>query len=89
LGELCEKSGVREVDFGRGDDAYKRQWLRSRRDRCGIVAANPRTYKGLAAIIFDILPSSIARYFRQKAGKHRIAPTPPASGDTNLDPIGT
>jgi hypothetical protein len=64
LRQLHEKDGVRDVDFGRGDDAYKRLWLHSSRDRQGILAASPRSLKGLATIAFDILPSKLKKWRR-------------------------
>jgi hypothetical protein len=48
--ELLERDGVRLLDFGRGDDAYKQHWVRQRRQRIGLVLADPLHPAGLAAI---------------------------------------
>ncbi|MEO8300883.1 MAG: GNAT family N-acetyltransferase [Rhizomicrobium sp.] len=68
---LHEQDGVRDVDFGRGDDGYKRLWLGSCQDREGVLAANPRTLKGLLAVAVDILPSKLAKLLRRTAGGHQ------------------
>jgi len=74
LRQLHDKEGVRDIDFGRGDDAYKRLWLGFSRDRHGILAADPRSFKGLATIAFDILPSKLAKW--RRARKEGISALP-------------
>lgn len=55
--QLLPASESMRVDFGRGDDGYKRQWLQSRAYRRGIIACNPASLTGLRIIATDILPT--------------------------------
>ena len=48
---LLDMDGVRSLDFGRGDDAYKRLWVAQRRGRVGYVLADPMHPLGLAAML--------------------------------------
>lgn len=50
LRRLLDAEDVQEIDFGRGDDPYKRDWAASRRQRVGLVIANPWRLSGLAAL---------------------------------------
>lgn len=43
--------GARELDFGRGDDAYKQLWAGQRRQRVGMMLANPWRAGGIAALL--------------------------------------
>lgn len=38
---------VQEVDYLIGDDEYKKDWMKCRRERWGMVVYNPRTVRGL------------------------------------------
>lgn len=49
LRRLFEQDAVHTVDFGRGDDDYKRLWASSRRQRMGWLLANPMHPSGLMA----------------------------------------
>jgi hypothetical protein len=48
LRHLLDREHVDRIDFGRGDDPYKRSWASERRQRIGVVLANPRRPRGLA-----------------------------------------
>ena len=50
LRDLIDRERVTEVDFGRGDDAYKRLWTTRRRQRIGVVLSNPLRPTGLVAL---------------------------------------
>ncbi len=47
---LIEADGARELDFGRGDDDYKKLWVGARRQRVGVLLINPRRPAGLATL---------------------------------------
>ena len=48
---LIDEERVNELDFGRGDDAYKALWTTARRQRIGLVLANPWRLEGATAIL--------------------------------------
>jgi len=47
---LIEVDRVTGLDFGRGDDPYKKTWTTQRRQRVGLLLANPWHPKGLGAL---------------------------------------
>jgi len=53
--QLLEEDGVGELDFGRGDDAYKRDWVSGRRQLIGLILAHPWHPLGAAAIARQVL----------------------------------
>lgn len=50
-----DEDHVARIDYGTGDDAYKRDWMDERRQLWRLTAWNPRTPRGLAALARDRL----------------------------------
>lgn len=47
---VIDEDKVREIDYMKGDDAYKNQWMTHRRERMGLLAFNPHTMGGLVGL---------------------------------------
>jgi hypothetical protein len=71
--------GVTVLDFGRGDDAYKRLWAERRRQLRGLVLARPWRPRGAAALARQ-------RLGRRLKGRPGAPPLDPA-GDVSPDPV--
>lgn len=54
--------GAVALDFGRGDDSYKRLWVSQRRQRVGLLLANPRRMSGISALIRHDLGRFLRRH---------------------------
>ena len=50
LRPLLDQEHVVQIDFGRGDDAYKQGWATQRRQRVGVLLVNPWRGSGMAAL---------------------------------------
>lgn len=51
LRHLLDEEHVTQIDFGRGDDGYKQGWATQRRQRIGLLLANPWRLTGAAALL--------------------------------------
>jgi CelD/BcsL family acetyltransferase involved in cellulose biosynthesis len=51
LRHLLDREQVTEIDFGRGDDAYKQGWASRRRQRIGVLLVNPWRPAGAYALL--------------------------------------
>lgn len=47
---MIEREHAVMLDFGRGDDPYKQDWVSSRRQRIGLMLINPRRLGGMIAL---------------------------------------
>ncbi len=65
---LIDEEQVTMLDFGRGDDAYKRGWAAERRQRDGLVVADPLHPPGAAALLRQVAGDALRRW-RFQAGR--------------------
>ncbi|MCW2240902.1 GNAT family N-acetyltransferase [Azospirillum canadense] len=61
LERILSDPAVREIDLGRGDDPYKRQWAAHRRQTWGVAAYDPATLAGMALAATNLLPHVVRR----------------------------
>jgi hypothetical protein len=62
---LLELDRVAELDFGRGDDPYKRAWTSQRRQRIGVMLINPYRVAGVS-ILARHMAGGVRRAMRQR-----------------------
>jgi len=64
-----------EVDFGRNDDPYKRDWLPLRRERWGMLLLDPRRLEGLVGAFRHLVAAPLARRIRARFGSPGSVPS--------------
>lgn len=64
---LFEEGGLAQLDFGRGDDPYKKDWVSERRQRIGVLLINPWRPAGLATLLRH-RAGTLLRTVRNRAG---------------------
>ncbi len=62
--QLCTE-GRYELDFGRGNDIYKKDWLSQCRYRQGLIVANCRSWTGLRTFVGSIIPTLLSNSIRR------------------------
>lgn len=77
---VISQDKVKEIDYLNGDDPYKQAWMSQRRERWGLVAYNPWSVSGSAALLREILGRTAVALMRRLGGKRgrESAPQVPA-----------
>jgi len=61
---MIDQEHIRELDFGRGDDDYKQDWVGMRRQMTGLLLINPRSPRGLLELARHRTGEVAARFRR-------------------------
>lgn len=64
IGAILQRDRPGMLDFGRGDDPYKRLWVDHRRERIGVLLINPRRPAGVFALA-RTGAGALRRYFKR------------------------
>jgi hypothetical protein len=62
ISTLVREEALEEIDFGRGADAYKRDWLAQSRMRSGVIAANWKTIEGFRTTVGKVWPTRLSAF---------------------------
>ena len=71
---LLDDDHVRELDFGRGDDCYKKVWTGDRRQRIGLVVMNPRCVGGLLSLARHLAGEAYRGVIGRNTTRSRMPP---------------
>ncbi len=79
LQHVLDSDRIHEIDFGNGDDTYKREWVQSRRERWGLIGFNARTLRGIIGAGWNIggrmAKAKLRAVTRRRHEDNALAPT--------------
>jgi hypothetical protein len=61
---ILQKEKAEEINFGLGDDEYKKAWLGARRELWGIKIYNIYTVGGFFGAVRQILPEKLSAFLK-------------------------
>jgi hypothetical protein len=70
--QIHEIDGACLFDFGRGNDVYKKLWLKNCRFRSGAIAVNPRSLSGAWRYMAAVIPTRLASVSMVGKSRHGL-----------------